>query len=119
MLTPTPTGNIGAKPCLNQPLPRLPAAGHGRPRGAVATPSGPRCQRASAERRPARRPAGLARDTTLPASTLRHWLHRQQALEAPTEEVLFFESPAGLAFLHRLQVAAHSVFTQQGPAGLH
>ena len=60
----------------------------------------------------------FARDHDLPRSTLRHWLHRQQALEAPTEEVLFFESPAGLAFLHRLQVAAHLVFTQQGPAGL-
>ena len=60
----------------------------------------------------------FARDHDLPRSTLRHWLQRQQALDAPAEEVLFFESPAGLAFLHRLQVAAHLVFTQQGPAGL-
>ena len=60
----------------------------------------------------------FARDHDLPRSTLRHWLHRQQALDAPAQEVAFFESTAGLAFLHRLQVAAHLVFTQQGPGGL-
>ena len=69
-------------------------------------PDGPTAQRS------------FARDHDLPRSTLRHWLHRQQALDAPAQEVAFFESPAGLAFLHRLQVAAHLVFTQQGPGGL-
>lgn len=93
------------------------AADHARPdnrrRGTIARllkdfhdPDRPTAQRA------------FARDHDLPRSTLRHWLHRQHALDAPAEEVAFFESPAGLDFLHRLQVAAHLVFTQQGPAGL-
>jgi hypothetical protein len=60
----------------------------------------------------------FARGQDLPRSTLRHWLRRQQALDAPAPEVAFFESPAGLDFLHRLLVAAHLVFTQQGPGGL-
>jgi hypothetical protein len=61
---------------------------------------------------------GFARDHDLPRSTLRHWLDRQHALDAPAPEVAFFESPAGLAFLHRLPVAAHLAFAQQGPCGL-
>jgi hypothetical protein len=60
----------------------------------------------------------FAQGHDLPRSTLRHWLRRQGALDAPPEEVAFFESAAGVAFLHRLQVAAHLAFTQQGPCGL-
>jgi hypothetical protein len=32
--------------------------------------------------------------------------------------IAFFESPVGLAFLHRLVIAAHFVFTQVGPCGI-
>lgn len=60
----------------------------------------------------------FAREHDLPRSTLRHWLHRQRALDATPEEVAFFESAAGVAFLHRLVTAAHLVFTEQGPCGL-
>jgi len=60
----------------------------------------------------------FARQHQLPHSTLQSWLDRQRRLGLDPLAVRFFESPAGLAFVHRLLVAAHLVFTLQGPAGL-
>ena len=51
-------------------------------------------------------------------ATLQHWIARKQSINARCEWVDFFESPAGLAFLHRLQIAAHFVMTLLGPMGV-
>jgi len=51
-------------------------------------------------------------------TTLQQWLSRAANMEAPPEVVAFFESPAGLAFLHRLQVAAHLVMNNMGNCGI-
>src|SRR5262249_19975979 len=39
-------------------------------------------------------------------------------IDADPTVVAFFESPVGLAFLHRLVIATHLVFTQVGPCGI-
>jgi hypothetical protein len=59
-----------------------------------------------------------AEQAGLPRSTLQHWLKRQRRLDLDPAEAAFFDSPAGLAFLHRLVLAAHLVFCLQGSAGL-
>jgi len=56
--------------------------------------------------------AELAREVGVPESTLRHWRARAEATEAHPDVVAFFESPAGLAVLHRIVVAATYVLTQ-------
>jgi Family of unknown function (DUF6399) len=60
----------------------------------------------------------FAQTTGVPRSTLQHWLKRKHALEADPALVAFFESPTGLAFLHRLVGACHLTFTQQGACGI-
>ena len=60
----------------------------------------------------------FAQTTGVPRSTLQHWLKRKQDLDADPALVAFFESPTGLAFLHRLVGACHLTFTQQGTCGL-
>ncbi len=60
----------------------------------------------------------FTRQRQLPRTTLQHWLRCQRRLDLDPVAARFFDSPAGLAFLHRLLVAAHLVFTLQGPAGL-
>ena len=55
---------------------------------------------------------GLAR------TTLQNWLHCKADLDASPAVVAFFESPEGVAFLHRQLVAAHLVFGQMGACGL-
>jgi len=54
----------------------------------------------------------------VPRSTLRHWLERKSSLDADPALAAFFESPVGLAFLHRLVGAAHFVFGQVGLSGI-
>src|SRR4051794_12609209 len=44
----------------------------------------------------------FAQATGVPRSTLQHWLKRKQTLDADPALIAFFESPAGVAFLHRL-----------------
>ncbi len=56
----------------------------------------------------------LAEESGIPRSTLQHWLERRDTLEADPAVVAFFESPAGVAFLHRLVIAAHVVMTLVG-----
>jgi transcriptional regulator with XRE-family HTH domain len=54
----------------------------------------------------------------VPRSTLRHWLDRKASLDLEPELVDFFESPVGLAFLHRLLLAAQLVFEENCSCGL-
>jgi Family of unknown function (DUF6399) len=60
----------------------------------------------------------FAQQAGVPRSTLQHWLKRKKDLNADPVLVAFFESPTGLAFLHRLVGACHLTFTQQGTCGL-
>lgn len=55
----------------------------------------------------------------IPRSTLQHWIKRKQTLDASPALVGFFESPDGLAFLHRVVIAAHFAFTKDGVASIH
>jgi cell fate (sporulation/competence/biofilm development) regulator YlbF (YheA/YmcA/DUF963 family) len=52
-------------------------------------------------------------------STLQHWLVRKDAIDQSSDLVAFFESPDGLAFIHRLITAAHLEFTKNGTASIH
>jgi len=59
-----------------------------------------------------------AEDLGIPRSTLQHWLERKETIDADPELVAFFESSVGVAFLHRLVLAAHVVMTLIGPCGI-
>ncbi len=60
----------------------------------------------------------FAQERSLPRTTLQYWLSRKATIDADPMLIAFFESPVGLAFLHRLVIAAHLVFTQTGPCGI-
>ena len=60
----------------------------------------------------------FARRHDIPRTTLQHWLSRQARMSASPEAIAFFESPAGVAFLHRLCVASHLVMTLMNPCGI-
>jgi hypothetical protein len=60
----------------------------------------------------------FANEQGMPRTTLQYWLARKDSIDADPALTAFFESPIGLAFLHRLQVAAHLVFNQVGPCGI-
>lgn len=60
----------------------------------------------------------LAKELGIPRSTLQHWLKRKEGIDAAPEVVAFFESAVGVAFLHRLVLAAHFVMTLLGPCGI-
>ncbi len=51
-------------------------------------------------------------------STLRDWEERKASIKAPQEQVEFFESPAGVAFLHQLVLAAQLVITLIAPGSI-
>lgn len=55
----------------------------------------------------------------IPRTTLSYWLQRKDRLDASAALIEFFESPDGVAFLHRLVVAAHFEFTKNGVASIH
>jgi hypothetical protein len=57
-----------------------------------------------------------SKEHEVPLSTLQYWISRKQSIDASPALVAFFESPDGLAFLHRLMTAAHFVFTKHGVA---
>jgi hypothetical protein len=59
-----------------------------------------------------------AEELGIPRATLQHWLERKESLDAAPEVVDFFESPVGVAYLHRLVVAAHFTMTLVGPCGI-
>jgi hypothetical protein len=59
-----------------------------------------------------------AEDLGIPRSTLQHWLQRKDGIDADPALVAFLESSVGVAFLHRLILAAHLVMTLVGPCGI-
>ena len=61
----------------------------------------------------------FAKDAGIPRGTLRHWVKRKNSLDASPVVIEFFESPEGLAFLHRLLTAAIFIFTKVGIASIH
>jgi hypothetical protein len=60
----------------------------------------------------------FAREHDIPRTTLQRWLERESRLSASPEAVAFFESPAGVAFLHCLCVAFHLVLCVMNPCGV-
>jgi uncharacterized protein DUF6399 len=60
----------------------------------------------------------FASQSGVPRSTLQHWLSRKAGLSTDPAVAAFFESPSGLAFVHRLVAAAHVAFEQVGPCGV-
>ena len=54
----------------------------------------------------------------VPRSTLQAWQAYQEGLDACPDVVAFFQSPPGLAFLHRLVLAIHLVCTEVGACGI-
>ena len=60
----------------------------------------------------------LATELGIPRTTLQHWLKRKGNIDAEPEVIAFFESPVGAAFLHRLVLGSHFVFTLMGPCGI-
>lgn len=62
----------------------------------------------------------VAEQNNVPRTTLEHWIERMNELKCrhDPEVTTFFESPAGIAFLHRLVIAALLVFHTSGGCGL-
>ena len=60
----------------------------------------------------------LAEELGVPRATLQHWLNRKNRIDADPDVVAFLESPAGVAFLHRLVLAAQFVITLVGTGGI-
>lgn len=60
----------------------------------------------------------FAREHVIPRSTLQFWIDRKRRLDLDPPLAAFFESPPGVAFLHRLLVALHLVFEQDANCGL-
>ena len=60
----------------------------------------------------------MAEELKIPRSTLQHWLERKESIDTNPEVAAFFGSPAGVAFLHRLVLAAHFVITLFGAGGI-
>lgn len=54
----------------------------------------------------------------IPRSTLQYWLKRNELIDADPEVIAFFESPAGIAFLHRLVLGAHFTITLLGASSV-
>jgi len=59
-----------------------------------------------------------AEEAGVPRGTLRHWSDRRRALDLPPQVAAFLETPVGLAWLHRLVLAAVFVMTLRGPEGI-
>lgn len=60
-----------------------------------------------------------AMENGVPRTTLQHWLSRKNNLECSPVVAAFFESPDGLAWLHRMVTAAHLEFGENSPASIH
>jgi len=59
-----------------------------------------------------------AKEAEVPRTTLQYWLKRKEKLGLSKQVVSFFESPDGLAFLHRLVIAAQFTMTLVGASGI-
>jgi hypothetical protein len=60
----------------------------------------------------------FARAHQVPRTTMQRWLRRPMPAQVVPQEVALFESPAGVAFLHRLQTAAPLVMSLMGACGI-
>jgi hypothetical protein len=62
----------------------------------------------------------VANENNIARTTLEHWIKRKKELENrhDPEVTRFLESPAGLAFLHRLLVTTLLIFHTDGGCGL-
>ncbi len=60
----------------------------------------------------------FARDVGVPRTTLQNWLNRMDKIDEEPAIVAFFESPAGVKFLHTLIQALHFEFTKVGCASI-
>jgi len=61
----------------------------------------------------------FSKETGVARTTLQYWLARKKTTDESPGLVAFFESPEGLAFIHRLITAAHLEFTKNGAASIH
>ncbi len=59
-----------------------------------------------------------ARARAVPRTTLQYWMERKETLDASPTVAAFFESPDGVALLHRLVVAVQFVIGYVGSNGL-
>ena len=59
-----------------------------------------------------------AKKLEVPRSTLQAWQTYQDSLDESPTVVAFFQSPPGLAFLHRLVLGIHLVCTEVGACGI-
>lgn len=60
----------------------------------------------------------ICEELNVPRSTLQYWLARQGNIDEAPEVIAFFESPAGVRFLHRLVLGAQFVMGFQGNCGI-
>jgi hypothetical protein len=61
----------------------------------------------------------FASENGVPRTTLQHWLNRKNSIDELPAVIDFFESPDGLAWLHRMVTAAHLEFGTNSPASIH
>ena len=61
----------------------------------------------------------FSKNNGIARSTLRYWADRKNSIDADPILIEFFESPVGIAFLHRLMTSAHVSFTKAGAASIH
>jgi hypothetical protein len=59
-----------------------------------------------------------AKKLEVPRTTLQAWQTYKETLDEHPVVVAFFQSPPGLAFLHRLVLGLHLVFTEVGACGI-
>jgi len=59
-----------------------------------------------------------AKENEISRTTLQYWLERKHSLDVAPELINFFESPSGLAFLHRIVNAAHFAFSKKDTASI-
>lgn len=60
----------------------------------------------------------IAKEYAVSRTTLSHWKKRKENIDHDVEVVDFFESAAGVAFLHQIMVAFTFVLTQVGGGGI-
>jgi len=77
-----------------------------------------RCERYGALQAQGRSQRQAAKVLDVPRSTLQAWRAYQERLDESPAVVAFFHSVAGLAFLHRLVLATHLVYTEVGACGI-
>lgn len=60
----------------------------------------------------------FAEENGVARTTLQHWLDRKESIDHEASVVEFFETPDGLALLHRIVMAAQFVITLVGTGGI-